>query len=122
MIRMTEEEYRRMTGQKPANKYHAQRTQLDGKWFDSKGEAERYAVLLQMQKAGLISDLKTQVRFTLIQKSPWQRAVTYIADFTYIENSRQIIEDFKSKATRTRTYRIKKRLMEQMGYEIREVE
>lgn len=122
MIRMSEEEYRKLTGQKPTNKYHAQRTQLDGKWFDSKGEAERYAVLLQMQRAGLVSDLKTHVRFTLVPKAPGKRAVVYEADFTYTEDGRQIIEDFKSRPTRTAAYKIKKRLMEAMGYEIREVE
>ena len=54
------------------------------------------------------------------------RAVRYLADFTYYRldgNAWQyVVEDVKSRATRTETYRIKRKLMaERLGLTITEV-
>lgn len=75
------------------NKYHALRTYstLIGRWFASKGEARRAEELTLMQKAGIISDLKFQVPFTLSQTP----RVRIVLDFTYHENGHQVYEDFK---------------------------
>ena len=81
-----------------------------------------------MERAGAISDLKTQVPFLLIpaQKDDAgktiERAVKYIADFTYRENGQLVVEDVKSDATRTDVYKIKKKLMLSVhGVRIKEV-
>lgn len=74
-----------------------------GDSFDSIGEKERYIVLRDMQKNGLITDLKRQVKFKLMEKTH------YIADFTYYENGAYVIEDFKG--FKTQVYKIKRKIM-----------
>lgn len=101
-------------------KYNAQRTELDGIKFASKKEARRYAQLKLMEKAGVITDLRLQVPFVLIDKSTYGRAIKYIADFVYIENGQEIIED--TKGFRTDVYKLKKRLFaEKYRKEIKEI-
>lgn len=102
------------------SKYHATRTVVDGITFDSKREAARYTELKLMQRAGLISDLRRQVKFELIPKQQGERAVSYIADFVYSEDGQTVVEDVKG--VRTPVYRIKKKLMLwRHGIRIREV-
>lgn len=79
--------------------------------FDSKKEAHRYFELKALEKAGKISSLETQKAFELIpvQREPStltktgkekkgkviERAVTYIADFYYLEDGKPVVEDVK---------------------------
>lgn len=99
------------------SKYHSQRTFLNGKMYDSRREAERARILRLMQKAGEIADLKEQVKFELIPAQYIngkcaERAVTYIADFTYTDKSGNlIVEDAKGEGVRTEKYIIKRKLM-----------
>lgn len=113
-MRMTVEEYRKLTGISSGkkNKYHARK--VGG--HDSKKEHDRAGQLKLMQLAGEISNLREQVTFELI---PAQRdkagtllehRCCYRADFVY--NDRQgnlIVED--TKGVRTPDYRIKRKLM-----------
>lgn len=108
-------------------KYGNKKTYADGQLFDSSHEAKRYSELCLLQRAGLISDLRTQVPFELIptQREPdvigkrggvkpgkcIEKACTYYADFTYMKDGALVVEDAKSPATRTEAYRIKKKLM-----------
>lgn len=103
------------------NKYHNQPVMIDGIRFASRREGERYRQLLLMQKAGVIEGLRLQVPYTLIAKSSHGRAIRYIADFVYFdrERKRPVIEDVKG--VRTDVYKLKKRLMAELGYEIAEV-
>lgn len=94
-------------------KYKNIRCEVDGIRFDSRKEANHYCELKLLEKAGAITDLKLQVKFTL------HAGIKYIADFTYTENGKTIIEDVKG--VRTAVYRLKKKLMAADGYEIREV-
>jgi hypothetical protein len=64
-----------------------------------------------MLEAGEISNLRTQESFMLIPKQKGERAVTYLADFTYMQNGLKVVEDVKSKATITPAYIIKRKLM-----------
>lgn len=89
------------------SKYHAKRTQVDGLWFHSKGEAERWMMLKLLEAAGEIGDLERQVRFRLEVNGV--HICDYIADFIYIDHGRRVVEDFKG--VRTTEYQIKKRLM-----------
>lgn len=103
------------------NKYGNKKTVVDGITFDSKHEAERYSQLLLLQRAGVIEQLRLQVPYTLINKNDRGRAVKYIADFVYFDkhHNRTVIED--AKGMRTDVYRLKKRMMSELGYEIVEV-
>lgn len=136
---------------KQSSKYHntpTPRQTDDGKEirFDSKKEAERFDELMILLKAGKIKDLKLQPQFTLQEAYTTPdgvrvRAIRYQADFSYerlvtnkyatdggvnyeyIDEWEKVVEDVKSKATKTRVYGIKKKLMlEKFGIEIREIE
>ena len=96
--------------------------------FDSQKEARRYDHLIRRQQAGEIRDLRLQVDFTLQEAYTDQegrriRAIRYRADFTYKErDGRLVVEDVKSRPTRTREYLIKRKLMkDRHGIEITEV-
>lgn len=102
------------------SKYHAKKTVVDGIIFQSRKEAKRYQELKLMQRAGLISDLRRQVKYELIPKQQGERAVSYIADFVYTEDGKTVVEDVKG--VRTPVYKIKKKLMLwRHGIRIREV-
>lgn len=94
------------------NKYGNIKTMtFDGIKHDSQKEANRWCELKLLQRAGKISELERQVPFELIPKQDGERACTYVADFVYMENGVKVVEDVKSKATRTESYKIKKKLM-----------
>ena len=96
--------------------------------FDSQKEARRYDELVAMLQAGKIRDLKLQQQFTLQEaytttEGVRVRAIRYQADFSYMEKSfvdrdgewtwRLVVEDVKSRATKTRVYAMKKKLMQE---------
>lgn len=105
---------REKLGQISKSKYHAQKTEIDGHTFDSKFEAEHYASLKLMERAGIISNLKLQPRYLLQEGFTYQghkeRKIEYVADFQYERDGRTIVEDTKSKATRTQVYMLKRKL------------
>lgn len=100
--------------QEHKNKYHAQKTQVDGITFDSKWESEHYASLKLLEKAGVIKDLKLQPRFLLQEGFTWnghkERKIEYVADFEYTLNGKKVVEDCKSEATKTQVYKLKRKL------------
>lgn len=100
-------------------KYHNTKTVADGIKFDSKLEAERYAQLKILERAGVIRGLELQPSFELIPSfkkngKTWRRTV-YKADFRYIlcEDDSYIIEDVKgSTAVITDVFHLKQKLFE----------
>jgi hypothetical protein len=99
-------------------KYHAQKTQIDGIIFDSKAEAARYSVLACLERNGDIEDLRIHPVFPLVVND--QKIGKYIADFSYIENGREIVEDVKG--VKTPVYRLKKKLVKAIyGFDILEI-
>lgn len=100
-------------------KYHNTKTVADGIKFDSKLEAERYAQLKILERAGVIRGLELQPSFELLPSfrkngKTWRKTV-YKADFRYIlcEDDRIIIEDVKgSIAVITDVFRLKQKLFE----------
>lgn len=107
------------------NKYRNKITELDGIKFHSKKESVRYSQLKLYEKGGLIKDLRLQVKYELIPKltinGKTERAISYIADFVYIDtvHNVEIVED--SKGFKTEVYKIKKRLMKHIhGVDIKE--
>ncbi len=114
-------------------KYHntpTTRITADGKEirFDSQKEARRYEELMLLLKAGSIHELKLQPEWTLQEayttpEGNRVRAIRYRADFSYNTGNGIVVEDVKSKATKTRVYAIKKKLMlEKFGIQISEIE
>lgn len=101
------------------SKYHAVKEVVDGIKFASKKEASRYRQLKLMEQAKAIQDLHLQVKFPLVKKSQYGREIKYIADFTYYDNGKLVVED--TKGYRTDVYKLKKRLMAELyGIEIKE--
>lgn len=100
-------------------KYHNIKISVDGIKFDSKLEAERYAQLKILERAGVIRDLELQPEYELIPSfkkngKTWRKTV-YKADFRYIlcEDDKTIIEDVKgSISVITDVFRLKQKLFE----------
>lgn len=113
-----------------ARKYGNKKYTVDGITFDSMREAHRYQELKAMQKAGIIQDLRLQVKFVLIpvqreesaevyksgknKGKPklgkvLERECSYIADFVYLENGVLVVED--AKGMRTKDYILKRKMM-----------
>lgn len=130
-----------------ANKYHnkpTERVTASGAVlrFDSQKEARRYDELAALERAGTIRDLRMQVDFTLQEAytdSEGRRvqAIRYRADFTYKKRPKYwtgyecqcpddgwilVVEDVKSRATRTKEYIMKRKMMkERFNIDIQEV-
>ena len=102
-----------MTTKASANKYHAQKTTVDGMKFDSKAEARRWQELKILERAGQIQELRRQVIFKLLKavscRGKVARPTTYIADFVYNENGIEIIED--TKGMLTKEFLLKEKMM-----------
>lgn len=92
------------------SKYNNRRVNTPDGWFDSQRELTRWGELKLLERAGKIKDLKRQVRFELIPKIGRMRAIVYIADFTYEEDGKSVVED--SKGYRSKVYMLKWRLMQ----------
>jgi hypothetical protein len=92
------------------SKYGAKKTVVDGIKFDSMAEAARYGALKIIQSAGLISDLRLQVPYVITVNG--KKICRYVADFVYIENGKEVVEDVKG--IKTPVYNLKKKLMEAM--------
>jgi hypothetical protein len=115
--RLTDKERAQLTApfRRKVNKHRNIKTKVDGIMFASKKEAARYVELKLKQDQGLISDLKIQVRFPLLdsfQKGGVEyRGIIYVADFVYVDkDDKTIVEDAKGKETAL--FKIKKKLFE----------
>lgn len=105
------------------NKYHNKKCFYKNMTFDSKKERDYYVILEMMLKNNQITDLKTQVKFELQPSFKFKgktiRSINYIADFTYIKDGKLIIVD--TKGYRTEVYKLKKKMMQYKGLEIKEI-
>lgn len=109
------------TKTKRKNKFGAKKTVIGDITFDSKGEAQRWMFLRMMERRGVIRELNNQVTFNISYDT--KKICKYVADFVYLKDGKRVVEDFKSSATRTPVYRLKKKLLSVMyGVEIKEVD
>ena len=110
-------------------KYGNSKTVFKGVEYDSKRERDRHIFLLDAERRGIISDLKRQVTFHLLPaqyetvekqlktktkevKVCVERAVDYIADFTYMKDGNLVVEDCKiSKTLMPKEYVLKRKMM-----------
>ena len=95
-------------------KYHNRKVTRDGETFDSVKEYRRFCELRLLERVGAVTDLQRQVKFELIPAQRIdgkvvERACSYVADFVYMENGQQVVED--AKGMRTQEYRLKRKLM-----------
>ena len=94
------------------SKYNNKKTIVNGIKFDSKKEATRYSHLELMQRSGVISGLALQPRFVICPQHKWngktQRKKSYVADFRYIKDGVETVEDVKG--MRTAVYILKRSL------------
>lgn len=107
------------------SKYGNKKVVRNGVTYDSQKEANRHTVLKLLERSGKIQDLQRQVKFVLIPAQYEQdevgkrggvkrgklleRECSYIADFVYTEDGKQVVED--TKGFRTADYKIKRKLM-----------
>ena len=134
-----------MLGKAKGQKYHNEPDTRGALRFDSKKEARRYDELLLMLQAGQIRNLKLQAQYTLQEsyitpEGDRVRAIRYVADFEYerlvirryqkdggysfeeCEDWEVVVEDVKSRVTKTAQYEMKKKLLrERFGITITEV-
>jgi len=113
------------------SKYGNRKTKVDGITFDSVKEANRWAELRLLERAGEIQELERQKKFILIpaQKDKngkvIERECSYVADFVYFADDGtgwmdMVVED--AKGMRTDVYKIKRKLMlKEHGIRIKEV-
>jgi hypothetical protein len=92
------------------SKFNAIAVETEYGRFDSKLEYQRFLELQLMERAGLISDLRRQIKYPLVLGDTL--VCTYIADFVYLKNGTEVVED--SKGFRTREYLMKKNLMKKI--------
>ena len=111
------------------SKYHSRKVTRDGLAFDSAKEAKRYGELKLLERAGVITDLQTQVKYVLIpaQREPdragpkgglikgklLERECAYIADFVYKKDGEAVVEDVKGYkgSTAYAVFAVKRKLM-----------
>lgn len=94
------------------SKYGNVETELDGRKFDSKAEAARYAELKLLHRSGRITELICQPEFPITVNGI--TVARYIGDFEYRDaDGKRIVEDVKSTITaRNPCYRLKRKLVE----------
>lgn len=108
-------------------KYRNVPTEFNGLKFPSKMEANRYAELLLLERAGEIRDLRAQVRYELVPavrlhgSSRMTTAIDYVADFVYEERRLRRAQEFPlyewvrviedCKGVKTKVYLMKRHMM-----------
>lgn len=100
------------------NKLNATKVEIDGITFDSKFEGETYEALRNLEKAGIISELKLQHSVILIPSFTYGRSTIrptkMIVDFNFLlhlPSGNKIPIDFETKGYQTDVYRIKVKLL-----------
>ena len=88
-------------------KYRNRKVENEHGKFDSQKEAQRYAELVLLERAGAIAQLRRQVPYALVVNGV--HVCDYRPDFVYREGERLVCED--AKGMRTPVYLLKKRLM-----------
>lgn len=120
--------FKRTIKRKKGERYNHTKVEVNGLKFDSKKEYQRYLVLKEAEDKGIITDLRTQVKYELIpavveeyiehlktkdkvKTRALQLAITWTADFVYLKDGEEVVEDVKpSKALLSDRFVIKEKL------------
>lgn len=99
-------------------KFRSRTTIVDGISFASRKEAKRYSQLKLLEHAGAISGLRLQVPYPIVVNGV--EVCKYVADFVYVRDGAEVVEDTKSEYTaKLPLYRLKKKLVQAVhGIEI----
>ena len=98
---------------KKGERYNHKTIKIGELKFDSQKEYDRYVFLKEAENNGVISDLRTQVKFELIPKvteeyvehlktkdkiktRTLQQPITWTADYVYYKDGEMIVEDVKA--------------------------
>ena len=119
-------------------KFHNKKVRTEFGDFDSRNEYRRFLYLLKALERGEIRGLERQTEFELLPTQYYtktiqlktktkevqrvaEKAVMYKADFTYTRtrDDAYVVEDFKGFITKE--YVLKRKLMNMIGYPIRQV-
>lgn len=110
-MRAKEKRFTSLNDTPRTHKYNAQAMEVDGHKFPSLKEANYYCELKLRLKAGEITKIELQPRFTLekgrrLRNGKWLRKREYVADFriTFPDGSQQVID---TKGFRTAVYKRK---------------
>lgn len=112
---MTVDEFRALSAAPAASQKRSKYGAVKSGGYDSVKEHRRANQLKLMQRAGLISNLREQVKYVLIptQRDPQgnllEKECSYYADFVYDKDGITVVED--TKGFRTPEYRLKRKLM-----------
>jgi hypothetical protein len=99
-----------------ASKYRNVKKECDGILFDSALEARAYRILKLWERAGQISALGRQQRFTLqdgyrgSNNIPARRPIYYVADFTFYDEREKRDRVVDVKGFRTEVFKLKAKL------------
>lgn len=120
--------FKKAIKRKKGERYNHTKVEVNGLKFDSKKEYQRYLVLKEAEDKGIITDLRTQVKYELIpavveeyiehlktkdkvKTRTLQLAITWTADFVYLKDGEEVVEDVKpSKALLSDRFVIKEKL------------
>ena len=132
MTRLSKAEALRLGLIKPKSKYNNNKlTYYDPDLkekltFDSNKELSYYLLLKDRVKKGEISDLRRQ--YAIVIQPPFtditgtkHRAITYKADFVYLDNKTLKTHLIDVKGFKTEVYKLKKKLLAYKGFIIEEV-
>ena len=80
--------------------------------YHSRRECVRANDLKLLERAGKITNLKEQVKFTLLEpfkdnQGNSERGIIFIVDFAYTKNNQDIVEDVKSKLDKNKAPKTK---------------
>lgn len=106
-----------------SNKYGNKKTPVDGIYFDSRHESQRYQELKLLERGRYIKDLVLQPEFVLQEgfthEKKQHQPIKYRADFAYtdIKTGDRIVED--AKGYRTKEYILKMKMLLKRYPEIR---
>jgi hypothetical protein len=122
------------------SKYRNTKVSFQGEKFDSKREMQRYIVLKDAERNGIIQNLQKQVKFELIpkieedivihlkrkdkiQRKTIQQPIIYRADFVYEKDGVMVVEDVKiSDFLLPKEYLLKEKLFRwKYGFKIKRV-
>ena len=132
MTRLSKAEALRLGLIKPKSKYNNNKPTYydpdlkDTLIFDSNKELSYYLLLKDRVKKGEISDLRRQ--YAIVIQPPFtditgtkHRAITYKADFVYLDNKTLKTHLIDVKGFKTEIYKLKKKLLAYKGFIIEEV-
>lgn len=83
----------------------------DLQYFPSEAEANRFAALKLELRCGLISELELQPKYNIVMNGV--EITTYRADFRYMKDGKQVVEDVKgSEQYITDVFKLKRKMVE----------